>query len=111
MRQLHGRIGKRTSAVSPSDQPGVSITNAYDLIPKPCHVARRQDAQRENDARHVSIEQRLIVDFFATDRFDRQNIGARLGTELQGTQQLLTPFAAAQRGWLPLLTNVGGSNS
>jgi hypothetical protein len=52
--ELHGGVSKAASGIGTSNDAGTRRTDEDDLAPEPCHVARSENAERENDAGKIT---------------------------------------------------------
>ena len=75
MRQLHGRVGEAASAIA-SGNDSAFCAHLTDVLPQPGHVAGRENSQREDHCPQIAVQEALVVDFLAADRFDGDDVGA-----------------------------------
>jgi hypothetical protein len=87
------------------------LADLADLAPQPGHVSGGEHAQRKDDAREIPIQQGLVVDFLAADRFDGEDVGAGFSAQFQGPLEPLPRFSGARLRGLLLVANISGCDA
>ena len=101
----------KPQAVSPPGTARRPGAEGGDAVPQPGHVAGREDAEGEDDARDVAVHERLVVDLLAAHRLDREDVGAGLDAQRERTVEPLPGRAGAEQGRASLVADVGGSDA
>gem|GEM_PF-4275344 len=83
--QHHRGVAEAAGRVARADD-AVPLRDRGELLPEKLHVPHAEHTLRKNHLAEIALHQRLVVQLLAADRFDAEQLGARLGRTLEEFQ-------------------------